>query len=292
MFERFTDRCRRVLVLAQEEARLLGHDVIGTEHFLLALIHEGDGIAAQALDSLGVSLTGARAQVQELRPPLEGRAGGSLPFTARAKNVLELSLREALQLGHNHIGTEHMLLGLVREGEGRGIQALAALHVTARAVREAVMRLLSGDSPSSDAAVAADQVERIGLPFDPAALLTEDEAAELIHGWLVVDSNVEQAVLEDITYATVVHRAAPPQILVTVVGARVTRASFDRSSALIGDAEPVEGVGDAAAYSPRRRSLRVLSGESVFVVRVDNHPHPKAAATAVAVKAVAHLGRS
>ena len=118
MFERFTDRARRVLVLAQEEARLLNHSFIGTEHILLGLIHEGEGVAAKALESLGISLEAVREKVEETIGLAGTAPTGSPPFTPRAKKVLELSLREALQLGHSYIGTEHMLLGLVREGEG------------------------------------------------------------------------------------------------------------------------------------------------------------------------------
>ena len=113
MFERFTDRARRVLVLAQEEARLLGHGFIGTEHILLGLIHEGDGIAAQVLQSLDISLEAVRMKVEEIIGATKPTSD-SPPFTPRAKKVLELSLREALQLGHTYIGTEHVLLGLVR----------------------------------------------------------------------------------------------------------------------------------------------------------------------------------
>jgi ATP-dependent Clp protease ATP-binding subunit ClpC len=118
VFERFTDRARRVLVLAQEEARLLNHSFIGTEHILLGLIHEGEGVAAKALESLGISLEAVREKVEETIGMAGTAPSGSPPFTPRAKKVLELSLREALQLGHSYIGTEHMLLGLVREGEG------------------------------------------------------------------------------------------------------------------------------------------------------------------------------
>ena len=124
MFERFTDRARRVVVLAQEEARMLSHNYIGTEHILLGLIHEGDGIAAKALESLGVSLEAVRAQVEEIIGQGQQAPSGHIPFTPRAKKVLELSLREALQLGHNYIGTEHILLGLIREGEGVAAQVL------------------------------------------------------------------------------------------------------------------------------------------------------------------------
>ncbi|HET9691150.1 MAG TPA: Clp protease N-terminal domain-containing protein, partial [Acidimicrobiales bacterium] len=149
MFERFTDRARRVLVLAQEEARLLNHNFIGTEHILLGLIHEGEGVAAKALESLGISLEAVREKVEETIGPAGSSTTGSPPFTPRAKKVLELSLREALQLGHNYIGTEHMLLGLVREGEGVAAQVLVSLGADLSRVRQQVIQLLSGyQSPS------------------------------------------------------------------------------------------------------------------------------------------------
>ena len=145
MFERFTDRARRVLVLAQEEARLLNHNFIGTGHILLGLIHEGEGVAAKALESLGVSLEAVREKVQEETiDPAGSSTTGSPPFSPRAKRVLELSLREALQLGHNYIGTEHMLLGLVREGEGVAAQVLVSLGADLPRVRQQVIQLLSG----------------------------------------------------------------------------------------------------------------------------------------------------
>ncbi|MHB8288480.1 MAG: ATP-dependent Clp protease ATP-binding subunit [Acidimicrobiales bacterium] len=144
MFERFTDRARRVLVLAQEEARLLNHSFIGTEHILLGLIHEGEGVAAKALESLGISLEAVREKVEETIGPASMAPTGSPPFTPRAKKVLELSLREALQLGHNYIGTEHMLLGLVREGEGVAAQVLQSLGADLGRVRQQVIQLLSG----------------------------------------------------------------------------------------------------------------------------------------------------
>jgi len=144
LFERFTDRARRVLVLAQEEARLLNHNFIGTEHILLGLIHEGEGVAAKALESLGISLEAVREKVEETIGPAGSSTTGSPPFTPRAKKVLELSLREALQLGHNYIGTEHMLLGLVREGEGVAAQVLVSLGADLSRVRQQVIQLLSG----------------------------------------------------------------------------------------------------------------------------------------------------
>src|ERR1019366_4770778 len=150
MFERFTDRARRVLVLAQEEARLLEHGFMGTEHILLGLIHEGDGLAAEALESMDISLEAVREMVEEKVGPVGSGSSGSPPFTPRAKKVLELSLREALQLGHNYIGTEHMLLGLVREGEGVAAQVLIELGADLARVRQTVIQLLSSN-PGTEA---------------------------------------------------------------------------------------------------------------------------------------------
>ncbi len=151
MFERFTDRARRVVVLAQEEARLLNHNYIGTEHILLGLIHEGEGVAAKALESLGISLEAVRAQVEEIIGQGGSSPSGHIPFTPRAKKVLELSLREALQLGHNYIGTEHILLGLIREGEGVAAQVLQKLGADLSRVRQQVIQLLSGYQGTKEA---------------------------------------------------------------------------------------------------------------------------------------------
>src|ERR1700689_5272159 len=142
MFERFTDRARRVVVLAQEEARLLNHNYIGTEHILLGLIHEGEGVAAKALESLGISLEAVRAQVEEIIGQGQQLPSGHIPFTPRAKKVMELSLREALQLGHDYIGTEHILLALIREGDGVAAHVLSDLGADLDGAREQVIRLL------------------------------------------------------------------------------------------------------------------------------------------------------
>ena len=144
MFERFTDRARRVVVLAQEEARFLNHNYIGTEHILLGLLNEGEGIAAQALESLDIDLTSVRDEVVKIIGQGQQSPSGHIPFTPRAKKVLELSLREALQLGHNYIGTEHILLGLIREGEGVAAQVLQQLGAELQKVRQTVIQLLSG----------------------------------------------------------------------------------------------------------------------------------------------------
>ena len=144
MFERFTDRARRVVVLAQDEARMLNHNYIGTEHILLGLLHEGEGVAAKALESLGISLDAVRQQVEEIIGQGQQAPSGHIPFTPRAKKVLELSLRESLQLGHNYIGTEHILLGLIREGDGVAAQVLVRLGADRNRVRQQVIQLLHG----------------------------------------------------------------------------------------------------------------------------------------------------
>ena len=144
MFERFTDRARRVVVLAQEEARMLDHNYIGTEHLLLGLIHEGEGVAAKALEALGISLDAVRQQVEAIIGRGQQAPSGHIPFTPRAKRVLELSLRESGQLGHNYLGTEHILLGLVREGEGVAAQVLMKLGGDLNRVRQMVIQLLQG----------------------------------------------------------------------------------------------------------------------------------------------------
>jgi Clp amino terminal domain, pathogenicity island component/UvrB/uvrC motif len=144
MFERFTDRARRVVVLAQEEARLLNHNYIGTEHILLGLLREGQGVAARALQSLGINLEAVRQQVEGIIGRGQQAPSGHIPFTPRAKKVLELSLREAHQLGHDYIGTEHILLGLIREGEGIAAQVLVRLGADLNRVRQQVIRLLHG----------------------------------------------------------------------------------------------------------------------------------------------------
>jgi ATP-dependent Clp protease ATP-binding subunit ClpA len=157
MFERFTDRARRVVVLAQEEARMLDHNYIGTEHILLGLIHEGEGVAAKALESLEISLEAVRQQVEEIIGHGQQAQAGHIPFTPRAKKVLELSLREAIQLGHNYIGTEHILLGLIREGEGVAAQVLVRLGADLNRVRRQVIQLLHGargEKPPQDIAYA------------------------------------------------------------------------------------------------------------------------------------------
>jgi ATP-dependent Clp protease ATP-binding subunit ClpC len=174
LFERFTDRARRVVVLAQEEARLLNHNYIGTEHILLGLIHEGEGVAAKALESLGISLEAVRSQVEEIIGQGGSSPSGHIPFTPRAKKVLELSLREALQLGHNYIGTEHILLGLIREGEGVAAQVLVKLGADLSRVRQQVIQLLSGyQGPGGS-------TEKAGSPAGPGSSSEQQASGSLV----------------------------------------------------------------------------------------------------------------
>ncbi|MFV0374429.1 Clp protease N-terminal domain-containing protein, partial [Microbacterium sp.] len=173
MFERFTDRARRVVVLAQEEAKMLNHNYIGTEHILLGLIHEGEGVAAKALESLGISLDAVREQVQDIIGQGQQQPTGHIPFTPRAKKVLELSLREALQLGHNYIGTEHILLGLIREGEGVAAQVLVKLGADLNKVRQQVIQLLSGYQGKEPAGVSAGPGEQTQAAQGGSAVLDQ-----------------------------------------------------------------------------------------------------------------------
>nr|MCW2728097.1 NDP-hexose 4-ketoreductase [Aeromicrobium sp.] len=178
MFERFTDRARRVVVLAQEEARMLSHNYIGTEHILLGLIHEGEGVAAKALESLDISLEAVRGQVEDIIGQGQQAPSGHIPFTPRAKKVLELSLREALQLGHSYIGTEHILLGLIREGEGVAAQVLVKLGADLNRVRQQVIQLVSGfqgkeaeaaGAPSESAPSTSAVLDQFGRNLTQAA---------------------------------------------------------------------------------------------------------------------------
>jgi prophage maintenance system killer protein len=163
LFQRFTDRARRAVHLAQEEARLLRHNYVGTEHLLLGLLYEGEGIAAQALGSLGISLQAVRAQVEQIIGHGPTTPTGHIPFTPRAKKALELSLREALQLGHNYIGTEHLLLGLIREGEGVAAQVLARFDADHARLREQVLRLVTDDCQEPG---VPTRLVRVSVPAD------------------------------------------------------------------------------------------------------------------------------
>ena len=164
MFEKFTDRARRVVVLAQEEARMLNHNYIGTEHILLGLIHEGEGVAAEALNGVGISLDEVRQQVEEMVGPGRISPSGQIPFTPRAKMVLELSLRESLHMSHNYIGTEHILLGLLREGKGVAAKVLVKLGADLNRVRREVNQLISGGRPDEEMAATPFFFEEATTP--------------------------------------------------------------------------------------------------------------------------------
>ena len=170
MFERFSDRARRVVVLAQEESRMLNHSYIGSEHLLLGLLHEPEGLAAKALDLVGVSLEAARDEVRRIVGPGRHRHAGHLPFTPNVKKVFEHGLRESIELGHRHIGTEHLLLGLIRGGEGVGIQVLFDLGVTPMQVRERVLELVRDVATDEDAEATEVTVEIPGSSRDPAGV--------------------------------------------------------------------------------------------------------------------------
>ena len=185
MFERFTDRARRVVVLAQVEARMLNHNYIGTEHLLLGLIREEKGMAGLVLTSLGISLQAVRDGVEEVIERGRDAPTGHIPFTPRAKKVLELSLREALQLGHDYIGTEHLLLGVIREGEGVAAQVLQKLGADLSRVRLAVIEELGG-LPGTPASQAEGLARLHGIPerdieeASEVLELTPQETVELL----------------------------------------------------------------------------------------------------------------
>jgi GNAT superfamily N-acetyltransferase len=185
MFKRFTDRARRVVVLAQEEARTLNHNYIGTEHILLGLIRESDGVGAKALESLGISLQAVRAQVEELIGRGQHTPSGHIPFTPRSKKVLELSLRESVQLGHDYIGTEHILLGLIREGDGVAAQVLVQLGADPNRVRQQVIQLISSQPPQSDEAMKVRPREDTDRPAALAYLTRHNHARVARQGELL-----------------------------------------------------------------------------------------------------------
>src|SRR3569623_29177 len=238
MFERFTDRARRVVVLAQEEARMLNHNYIGTEHILLGLILEGEGVAAKALESLGISLEGVRQQVEEIIGLGQQAPSGHIPFTPRAKKVLELSLLDALQLGHNYIGTEHILLGLIREGEGVAAQVLVKLGADLSRVRQQVIQLLSGYSGPGQAG------EKAGATAGPGA---SGESAQ--SGALVLDQlgrNLTQ-LARDKQLDPVIGRARETERVMHVLSRRTKNNPVLIGEPGVGKTAIVEGLAQAIA---------------------------------------------
>jgi hypothetical protein len=177
VFERFTERARQVVVLAQDEARLLKHNYIGTEHILLGLLREEEGLAARVLESLDITLEEVRGQVARVVGQGDEVPAGQVPFTPRAKKVLELSLREARRLQHNYIGTEHILLGLVRENEGVATRILLDLGADAEDVRGAVIAMLGGRSPSAADQPLEDEIARLQAQKEAAIEARDFERA-------------------------------------------------------------------------------------------------------------------
>ena len=198
MFERFTDRARRAVVLAQEEARALNHNYIGTEHILLGLLRGEEGVAATALQTLGVSLGATRRRVEEIIGEGRETTPGHIPFTPRAKKVLELSLREALQLGHNYIGTEHLLLGLIREDEGVAAQVLKELGADLDRVRQTVIQLLSGYTAGSEEPGVEGEAELAELTSEVGGseALLGDDAPTCPNCFAALDETLTVRVLE------------------------------------------------------------------------------------------------
>jgi ATP-dependent Clp protease ATP-binding subunit ClpC len=213
MFERFTDRARQTVVLAQEEARLLSHNYIGTEHLLLGLLREGDGLAARSLRRLGIQLDRVRSDVEQIIGRGTEAPPGHIPFTPRSKKVLELALREALQLGHNYIGTEHILLGLVREGEGVAAQVLVRRGADLDRVRATVLaevkQVTTGGptsrprTPAAEDVVAAAQELAESAPMGSHHLLealarSEDSLAAKVLASLGVDPEAVAAKIDEL----------------------------------------------------------------------------------------------
>ena len=242
MFERFTDRARRVVVLAQEEARLLNHNYIGTEHILLGLIHEGEGVAAKALESLGISLEAVRNQVQEIIGQGGSSPSGHIPFTPRAKKVLELSLREALQLGHNYIGTEHILLGLIREGEGVAAQVLVKLGADLSRVRQQVIKSLSGYGGPAGEHASGPSRERAGA-------VTGGSGGDSASGSLVLDQfgrNLTQ-LARDKSLDPVIGRTRETERVMQVLSRRTKNNPVLVGEPGVGKTAIVEGLAQAIA---------------------------------------------
>jgi ATP-dependent Clp protease ATP-binding subunit ClpA len=229
MFERFTDRARHAVVLAQDEARRLGHDAIGTEHVLLGLLGEPDSIAGRVLGQLGITLTAARADVEGLVGRGDGAPSGHIPFTPRAKKVLELSLREALGFGHNYIGTEHILLGLVREGEGVAMAVLDGRGATGPNIRSSVQVALTRAAGAKAAAeVAVGDAERRTAGADAVIAAARQLAGDgpmgthhLLEAMTLVDGSLASSALGALGVA--------PEVVATAIDELGTSGTTDLS---------------------------------------------------------------
>ena len=282
MFERFTDRARRVVLLAQEEARLLNHDYIGTEHILLGLVHEEQGVAARALTELNISLEAVRAVVQEIVGQGESPPTGHIPFTPRAKKVLELSLREAIQLGHNYIGTEHILLGVIREGQGVAAQVLIQLGADLDRVRQQVVQVLAGYAGQGSPEQASLGQVRLGQQA-AAAMVTggpgvyQDEPAELVR---VVP------LAREVNYG--------PGLRVVLISLEIWSGWLDLRYAIVGE-QPQEGppevllgwrVSDDAGTGYEQTGVATGGGRLLRVSQLGFRPAPPAEARALTLTVV------
>ena len=269
MFERFTDRARRVVVLAQEEARHLNHNYIGTEHILLGLIHEGEGVAAQALETLDISLEAVRGEVTEIVGRGAEQPSGHIPFTPRAKKVLELSLREALGLGHNYIGTEHILLGLIREGQGVAAQVLVKLGASHDRVRQAVIQLLAG--------FAGGQAEQVA---GMSSQISQQQAMAMVAGGPGVYQDEPAELVLVVPVAREVHREAGMRVV--LISLEIWSGWIDLRFAMLPGSSSGGRlqwlldwqVGDDAGTTYEKAGMATGGGQQLHVTQLGFRPAP------------------
>ena len=269
MFERFTDRARRVVVLAQEEARLLNHNYIGTEHILLGLIHESEGIAARALTALDISLEAVRGEVTEIVGRGAEQPSGHIPFTPRAKKVLELSLREALGLGHNYIGTEHILLGLIREGQGVAAQVLVKLGASHDRVRQAVIQLLAG--------FAGGQAEQVA---GMSSQISQQQAMAMVAGGPGVYQDEPAELVRVVPVAREVHREAGMRVV--LISLEIWSGWIDLRFAMLPGSSSGGRlqwlldwqVGDDAGTTYEKAGMATGGGQQLHVTQLGFRPAP------------------
>ena len=269
MFERFTDRARRVVVIAQEEARHLDHNYIGTEHILLGLIHEGEGVAARALESLGISLEAVRIEVVEIVGHGDEAPTGHIPFTPRAKKVLELSLREALALGHNYIGTEHILLGLIREGQGVAAQVLVKLGADFDRVRQQVVQLLADASQL--------QAEQVG---GMQSRISQQQAMAMVAGGPGVYQDEPAELVRVVPVAREVHREAGMRVV--LISLEIWSGWIDLRFAMLPGSSSGGRlqwlldwqVGDDAGTTYEKAGMATGGGQQLHVTQLGFRPAP------------------